>query len=312
MAKSSFDYRHRPAKNIERHLIVEMARRFMDAHRGVEFQYIGMGALEFLDFELMHRVLNIKRMYSIESREPARFEFNKPFKTIQVVHGFTTDVFRRGDLDFTKPTIMWLDYTASLNASVLADLITVARGLASPSMFLVTLNAQPVSPLTNRLQEFESRIGAQFVPPGVSDSSLGRHGLAEAQRTVVDSVLKSAVRERKDSTRWAQSLNFHYRDNALMQTVGGFLLPTDITDREIREWLRGMDYYMPAETYLDLRVPVVTARERAILDRQLPKVAKSPLNMSFIPAEDLAAYRRVYRYLHLAGLQSAAETTWTA
>jgi hypothetical protein len=80
----------------------------------------------------------------------------------------------------------------------------------------------------------------------------------------------------------------------------------------VDDMFRGVEFYRPGDEYLDLRVPVITAKERGVLDRQLPKRATTPLSFPDIPPKDLEAYRNVYRYLHLAGLQSAAETTWVS
>ena len=96
-----------------------------------------------------------------------------------------------------------------------------------------------------------------------------------------------------------------------MQTIGGLLLPADATRSVVSQTFAGLDFYSPSTTYVDLKVPVITTKERVFLDRQLPKKAISPLKATGIPSADVEAYRRVYKYLHLAGLQSAVETTWT-
>jgi len=307
-----FDYRHRPAKNIERHLIVEICRRFLNALPQLTPQYVGMGALEFIDFELMHRSLNISKMYSIEKGESTRFEFNKPFKTISVLSGTTTEILRGDVVDLKKPTIMWLDYTDTLNISIMSDLMHVARTISAPSAFFVTLNANPSTPISERLDQLVVDVGSDYIPPGLANSDLSGTGLAAAQREIVSTVIANALSERSTSAQWAQVVNLTYRDNAQMQTVGGFFLPANIEPKTLDTWTKGLDFYTPGAEMLDLRVPVITARERALLDRQLPKLSRTPLRLAAIPPKDLEAYRRIYRYLHLAGLQSAAETTWTA
>lgn len=306
-----FDYRHRPAKNIERHLIVDACRRFINSAPGIKPQYVGMGALEFIDFELMHRSLNISRMYSIERSDPTRFEFNKPFKTISIVSGTTSEVLQGNGIDLKKPTIIWLDYTETLNSSIISDSMHIGRTLSAPSAWFITLNANPSNPIDDRLERLTEMVGSDYVPPGLKNSDLGGAGLASVQRSILSAVIANALQQRSTPARWQQIINLRYRDNALMQTLGGLILPAHTNLREVTDWFIEADFYTPDEDALDLRVPVITPRERAVLDRQLPKRSQRPLRLAAVPPSDLEAYRRVYRYLHLAGLQSAAETTWT-
>jgi hypothetical protein len=309
MTTKSLDYRHRPGKNIERFLIVDMARRIMGTTKA-EFQYVGFGAIEFLDFQLMHRALGIDRMTSIERADVIRPAFNKPFKTIRIVHGESTEVFRRREVDLDVPTIMWLDYTSVLNGDVIADLVEVARSIAAPSFVVVSINARPEGEAT-RLDAFRSNVGPPNVRPNMTVDDLGGRGLAREQHLIFGQIFSEALKSRKEDFQWFQTINVHYRDGALMQTIGGFVLPADTAITEVAAMTRGLDFYRPDAEHLDLRVPVITPRERAALDRQLPKRATTPLRHSAIPASEVAAYRNVYRYLHLAGLQSATETTWT-
>jgi len=314
MAQKTMDYRHRPAKNIERHLLIEACRRVLaayPAHRK-KFQYVGFGALEFLDFQLVHRALGIEQMISIEKKRTARHEFNKPFKSIKIIEGHSNHVLPGGEIDLKRPTIIWLDSMDGLNKSVIEDLVTLGRTLSAPSFLIVTINAHPVTPESERLNSLSRAVGSQYVPPGTTDGSLAKDGLAIAQRTIIEEVLKEAVLQRRDPVQWMQTMNFQYRDGAVMQTVAGMIVPQSMTRRDVDQVFSDIDFYRPGSDYIDLRVPVITVKERVLLDRQLPKGSKAPLLAKSIPKDDLIAYRQVYRYLHLAGLQSAVETSWTA
>jgi len=308
------DYRHRPAKNIERHLIVEACRRVLSAYSPLrkKFQYIGFGALEFLDFQLVHRALGIERMISIEKQHSERHEFNKPFKSIKIVQGHSNDVLKGSELDLSRPTIIWLDYMGSLDQSVISDLLQVARSVAAPSFVVVTLNAVPTAPIKDRLTKFQAAVGKEYVPPTTSNDTLAKLGTALTQRIVLDEIMQEGIKQRKDEVSWMQSMNFQYSDGALMQTIAGLVVPKSVSRVDVDQMFADLDFYRPGDEYVDIRVPVITAKERLLLDRQLPKMTKSPLSSKSIPERDLVAYRNVYRYLHLAGLQSAVETTWTA
>lgn len=311
MDGSKLDYRHRPAKNIERHLIVETLRRTQAIFRA-DYQYVGFGAVEFIDFQLVHRSLALRDMVSIEKKDTERHEFNKPFKSIRILTGQSNELFRRKEIDLSRPTILWLDYTTVLKPEIIDDLLQVARIVSAPTFLLVTLNAQETPVVAKRLETYEANVTTEYRAPGLTNSMLSKHGLGRAQRSSVEAVLAHGLKQRRDTgIQWSQVLNIHYADGQLMQTIGGLMLPVETSTKTVRQAFQDLDTFRPGEDYLDLRVPMITARERAHLDRQLPKKSPAPLRARGIPGRDLEDYRKVYRYLHLAGLQSAAETTWT-
>jgi hypothetical protein len=225
MARKLLDYRHRPAKNIERYLIVDAARRLLSNTPGTEFQYVGFGAVEFLDFQLVHRSLGISRMISIESGDTKRAEYNKPFKSIQIVHGHSSVVLKNREIDLDRPTIIWLDYMDVLNQSIKGDLIEVFRSIAAPSFVLFSLNAQPDNEVQTRLTTLQKNVGKEYVGERFTDLSLSKSGLAVAQWEASNAFIREALGQRKDDVNWQQVLNIRYADNARMQTIGGYVLP---------------------------------------------------------------------------------------
>jgi hypothetical protein len=48
-------YELRPSKAVTRRLLVDVLRRLPTVAALPDYQYVGFGALEFLDFELVHR-----------------------------------------------------------------------------------------------------------------------------------------------------------------------------------------------------------------------------------------------------------------
>jgi hypothetical protein len=314
------DYRHRPAKNIERLFIVDMARRLTVAFPG-DYQYIGFGAFEFIDFQLVHRALSIDRMFSIERDPIERAEFNKPFRSIKIVAADSGDAIRDGLIELDRPTILWFDYTDKLNHSILADAVEVARNVPAPSFVIFTFNGQPrmSSPMDDggrviadrRVEAMKQDIGEERLPSDLTDEDLSARGFARIQKRVFDSEFLGALVARHDSPSWFQVLNLQYRDGALMQTIGGFCLPAGTKGADIRRMLRGLDFFRAGDDFVDLRVPVITPRERMRLDQKLPRRVPNPPTLPGVVEDDITAYREVYRYLHFAGLQSAVETTWT-
>ena len=76
------------------------------------YQYIGFGALEFIDFDLVHPNLGINDLFSIEkSGNIDRYEANKPYQCIDLLHGNSTD--KLTEIDWKRLSIVWLDYEST-------------------------------------------------------------------------------------------------------------------------------------------------------------------------------------------------------
>ena len=135
------NYSLRPAKTIERKMIVEACSRLRSFYSLQGYRYVGFGSPYFQDFSLLHRSLGITDMVCIEQEtdDAPRFEFNRPFSCISLKFGISTDVLP--ELDWKdRPTILWLDYDGTLDEDVLSDIALVATNLASRS-FLVVIHA---------------------------------------------------------------------------------------------------------------------------------------------------------------------------
>ena len=129
----SIDYRIRPSKHVERVMLCEAFRR-LRFHVLEDYKYVGLGSVFFADFRIIHRSLGITRMLSIEKQEndSARFEWNKPYSGIEMLFGETEQ--RLSDVDFSEPTIIWLDYDGPLTRSVISDIRHVAHAASHGSV----------------------------------------------------------------------------------------------------------------------------------------------------------------------------------
>ena len=74
-------YGLRPAKNVQRKMLVETFRRLSEFGAVDSYRYVGFGSTYFSDFSLFHKTLGIRSMISIERdlSNRKRFEFNRPF-----------------------------------------------------------------------------------------------------------------------------------------------------------------------------------------------------------------------------------------
>lgn len=118
---TELDYRVRPAKAIERKMLVEAAGRLGHFANTEAYQYVGMGAVHFRDFVLMHRGLGIERMTSIEGSlaKESRVRFNRPYATVEIEIGHSNTVLPK--LNWETRAIIWLDYTDTLTSNVADD-----------------------------------------------------------------------------------------------------------------------------------------------------------------------------------------------
>ncbi len=297
------NYRLKPAKHVERGMILEALQRLRVFAPLQRYRYIGFGSTYFADFIVVHRVLGIKKMISIEEDEAkrARFLFNRPFRTVKLIFGHSNVVLPT--LAWTTPSIVWLDYDGPLTNSVLADIDWVCTAAASGSVLIVTVRADPGAISGDdkgaRIRTLKKNIGAKNVPNGITtDGHLADWKLAEVGRTVIDSAIREAVRNR--STRAAQMsyeqlFNFHYRDGARMSTVGGLLLnDTDRGDLK-RCSFNDLSYVKAGDDACLISVPFLTNREVRSLDRHLPATAAGT-SVEMIPQRDRDAYADIYRF----------------
>lgn len=299
------DYRLRPAKHVERVMLCEAFQR-LRFHVLEDYQYVGLGSVFFADFRMIHHRLGISRMYSIERQEihGERFEWNKPYSGITMLFGETER--RLSDIDFSLPTIIWLDYDGPLLGSIVSDIRTVAHAASHGSALVVTVNAHPRKPNddgADMLEQIQAELGNERIPTTTDLASLRGWGLAELNRRVGESEIRHAlsiangVREPIAGMDYEQLFNFQYDDGAQMATFGGVFF-----EKERRAELgacafdRLMFIRHEAEAFR-IRAPKLTLREIAHLERQLPLPDGTEPDFGPMPASDAKHYIDLYRYL---------------
>jgi hypothetical protein len=80
-------YDIRPAKQVERRMIVDALQRLAAAGFSIaDYQYTGFGAIYFVDFILLHKLLGLNNLVSLEQETSleSRIWFNKPFSCIKI------------------------------------------------------------------------------------------------------------------------------------------------------------------------------------------------------------------------------------
>jgi hypothetical protein len=187
------NYRLRPSKNIERKMMVEILRSLSHIKPIEDYQYIGFSSPYFSDFKLFHRELGLEDMVSIEEKEclQNRFRFNKPFDCIQVEFGRSDEVLP--ELDMSRETILWLDYTTELKPYMFEDIENFCYSAPPGSVIFVTLRVGRMSVpelrgsnYDTRFEKLENDVGEDNIPPDVNDIDLrDEWSLAQAYRLIL-------------------------------------------------------------------------------------------------------------------------------
>lgn len=292
----ALDYNIRPSKAVQRYMLVDVCRRLTAFASLSEYQYVGFGGMEFVDFDLIHRGLGIEQMISIEAdtSQIQRYQFNAPFSTVRMLFGLAGNFLP--SIDWAAFNIVWLDYTSMLTEAVITDVLTLCAKLGSGSAIFVTLNAEPEKQLEGRRDILAGRIGEDRVPTKVTDESLAKWGLALAQHRVLTDVASDALRPQ--DLAWRQVLDIHYADGAKMQTVGAVLVSDSEEERQKFAACRfhDLDFVRSdGEEPVEIRVPLLTAKERRALDEKFPALTDGS-SLLGLSSRDVKAYRQVYRY----------------
>lgn len=288
-------YLNRPAKSIERLMLVEAFRRLSTLGPLGEYAYIGFGAHEFVDFELMWRTIGITTMTSIERETPVdRFEFNRPFGSIVVEPGTSSTVLP--NLTFRPHTILWLDYTGKLGISIINDVILAAGRLGSGSALVVTVNAEPERALAKRRGAVVSKVGASRVPAQVTDASLVGWRLAELDRDILSDEVAQAMRNRVEPAGFEQLFNFRYADGARMLTWGGLIVAEGDRQAFVDGKFDELDFVRRGTDACELAPPALTIREMLRLNEELPLAPGAPAPLNWLSRDELEAYARLHRW----------------
>lgn len=294
---TGMDYGTRQSKLVSRRIFVETLRRLQVVDPLANYAYVGFGAHQFLDFDLVHRHLGLTDMTSIESDPDliARCHFNVPYKSITVLEGTAGTLIPT--LGWGKKAIVWLDYTQRLRASEMSDIENVALRLKPGSVFAITLNCHPGQD-GQRRDALGKAVGISNVPIGTSEARLADWGLAKTQRELLSSLLHRTLASRGDGTVWQQLLNIHYKDDARMQLLVGVIDHPDMHDQIQACKFEDMpEISFDAEATV-IEVPALTEYERRAISRKLP--AKNVKAFGGLRQKDIDSYAQYYRWLDAA------------
>lgn len=297
------NYSIRPAKATQRRMLVEAIGRLGPINPLSKYQYIGFGSTFFLDFKMIHRQYGIKQLISVEREEEKRrrFDFNKPFSCIRMYYGTAAEFFSSQEIDWDRPTILWLDYDYRLDGPVLADIDRVVEKVQPGSLLIVTVDADPPE-MRERRRVLDAELELSKLLTWVNGkvSRLGNWGLAHAYWGLATANLESTLRSTRPQCRWYQLFNFHYQDGHKMLTFGGLLVDEGMKKAIKQCRFDELTYIRTGKDAYEIAVPNLTEPEMHKLAQRMPNLTKRnrrPLTRLAVEDVDIDNYRRLYRYL---------------
>ncbi len=305
------NYSLRPAKAVERKMLCDLFRRLEPFGRVESYRYVGFGSIYFSDFHLFHQVLGICDMLSIEKEESnwPRFDFNKPFRCVDLKLGHSNAVLPT--LDWSKRSLVWLDYDGRLNKEVLADIATFCSKAVSGSIVLVSVNAEPeraasgASPTEQsetRLKAFAEAIGEEKVPVDVTGADLRAGGFASVCRRVIDNEVHTLLNARngplapEHKLSYNQLVHLTYADDAQMLTVGGLVFEHHEQGLVDKCAFHELPFVRHQAEPVHVRAPKFTQKEIRTLNVKLPELTTDKAVLPGVPETDVAEYAKIYRY----------------
>ena len=276
------DYSIRQNKAIERSIVFDGLRSLYAGVRPSNpLVYIGFGSVWFTDFHLAHRHLGIDRMISMELDEVTakRAEFNKPYRTIDVIQGDSNDVLpellERDDLA-RRPWVAWMDYDKALEEDRLEQLDDLIRYMPDESTVVTTFSATPgpYGKPNQRVQRIQELFGFA-APDGLQNDDVRDEGglsqvLADSLERRLRSISISAGRSPA-----VPAFRMRYRDGAPMVTVG-LHLPSPETSDAVRRIINDLSW--PGIVGAAITTPPLTTREVGAIRALLPATSSITRN----------------------------------
>ncbi|ABI66454.1 conserved hypothetical protein [Maricaulis maris MCS10] len=306
------NYSLRPNKAIQRSIVFEIVRSTVAAMEVSNPVYIGFGSVWFTDFHIAHKALEIGDLVSIEADEIGykRAKFNKPFKCIDVRHGWSCDVIPEIGADSrygNRPWIVWLDYDDRLSEDSLQEIYDLTTILPHSSQLFVTFNAVPHK--YGKPRQIDENLRALFgdgYPDDVDRELLGADRLQRFLGQLTLDSLQSAAIANGRPGGFVPSCLLPYRDGAPMVTVGG-CFPEPAAREAAKAHMHNDRRGFPD---LKIETPPLTLKESAALQASLPRTRPmtrgSLKRIGFdLKEEQIRSFQEFYRYYpHFAQLSS--------
>ena len=303
---ASFDvvnYSLRPSKNIQRQIVFDGIRTLKSRLGLSNMVYVGFGSIWFIDFVMAHKLLDIEDMISMESDEIGyrRAAFNKPYATVRVCHGHSSELLTKlyNDSNFSvRPWVVWLDYDGYLDEALRDDIRSVIEKSPSNTVFLITFNGNETRygrppERTTRLRELLGDV----VPDDLSRVKCKGDNMQETLADLTIDFMKSIGAESARPGGFEPAFRIIYKDNSPMVTVGGIM--SSIEKSDAAKSVIGTETWK-CRPEMRIVAPLLTIRETTTLQSLLPSadgLSRNIVRAKGFDLEDgqIESFRKYYR-----------------
>ena len=280
-----------------------------------DYQYTGFGAIYFVDFIMLHKLLGMSKLLSLE-RETSlekRVNFNRPFSCVDIK--MVPASYEIPNLSRDIRHIVWLDYDGVLHRDFLSDIQSAVTILPAGSILLVTVDVEPpedhdyqgVDPDFDGSKEvlgpkqwkryFDNHAGS-YLALGLSEDDFGRSKLVQRSSEVLKAAFTRSIVVRQD-LQFLPMFNFVYKDTHKMLSMGGMIAST--TEKRLfrASTIADTVYYRPdfESDPCYITVPNLTRKERIYLDREMPGTEGWTPKEFDLGSDETQRYREIYRFL---------------
>ncbi len=303
---ASFDivnYSLRPSKGIQRQLVFEGIRTLKSRLTLNDMVYVGLGSIWFSDFVQAHKLLGIRHMVSIENDDIGycRARFNKPYATVQVRHGHSSDILtelHNDDFCKARPWVVWLDYDGGLNEVAINDIRSVIEEAPTDSILLTTFKGRErtYGGLNERIGRLRTLLG-DVVPDDLPKAKCKGLSMQETLADLVTDFMKSIGVESGRPGGFVPAFRIVYEDTMEMVTVGGIVPAAGKVSSAKNVIGDGRWRCCPRERIV---APLLTIREAVTLLSLLPRedeLTREHVREAGFDLEDeqIEAFERYYR-----------------
>lgn len=280
-SKIPFSYELRPAKQIERKLIIETLNELRMLNYPIsKYRYIGMPSITYYDFILFHKYLYIEDMIWFESRDiPKRMDFNKPYDFIKIKNGNFSLTYKPSH--FTqKKCILWLDYEKTLSKEWLDDIGDITSNyLKLWSIIIVTSPVRyPDDDVTKqvkfnaKLEEFGNFLIYWPDVPNINHVS-SKNLFLIIYRAIRAKIHDSWLR-RTDNCRMLPLFNITYNDGGCEMFSAGFIIDDAEKILTAKKFFsdRNFPTFKDVDIGYNIEIPTLTHKERKLMDQQKSKI----------------------------------------
>ena len=250
-------------------------------------------------------------MTSIEkSGSEDRFRANIPYKLIDIKFGDSNSKLE--EIDWTLPSVLWLDYDSAISTSMLLDVEIAVSQMTSGSVLAITLNIEEAEEFRVAANQSEGdKVAVELFKSRFSDYSSSQiysdNLRANPLRKLCHEIFSSKI-EKSLATRnvggeegvnstYESICQFNYADGHAMATFVFFLFDEQDRTKFHECRFEDLDFLSALGEIIKIQMPMMTLKEIREVESQLPTDNIATVITQGVPASDIRKFASIYRYL---------------